>query len=346
MNSPVDDAAVVDGDGFVRLKIAEVISETADAVSLILEAPVARAKQFEYRAGQYLPIRIHIGDVEYRRCYSMSSSPIADDQLRITIKRDRDGIVSNWLNDNATVGAYLDAAPPEGRFVRSESDRELVAFAGGSGITPVFSLLHSMFAANGGRARLFYANRNRESVIFAGALARLAECHGDALALRHHLDDRDGVVSRERIGEFIDGADDAEYFICGPGPFMDTVEATLQTAGVPRERIHLERFTVAPAPATDPGGAVTEEVTIELARARTTVAYRAGNTLLQTARLAGLKAPSSCETGSCGTCMAQVVEGSARMLNNDALDDDEVADGWVVTCQALPTSKTVKIVYE
>ena len=94
------------------------------------------------------------------------------------------------------------------------------------------------------------------------------------------------------------------------------------------------------------GDAVTEQVTIELNRRSTTVDYRAGNTLLQTARLAGLKAPSSCETGSCGTCMAQVVEGSARMLNNDALDDDEVAEGWVVTCQALPTSKTVRISYE
>lgn len=113
------------------------------------------------------------------------------------------------------------------------------------------------------------------------------------------------------------------------------------------ERIHLERFTpvAAPAPETN-GAAVTEEVTIELGRTTVTQPYRAGNTLLQTARLAGLNAPSSCETGSCGTCMAQVTEGSARMLNNDALDDDEVAEGWVVTCQALPTSPTVRVVYE
>jgi 3-ketosteroid 9alpha-monooxygenase subunit B len=116
-------------------------------------------------------------------------------------------------------------------------------------------------------------------------------------------------------------------------------------AGVPRERVHLERFSAVPIPASDVD-VVTEEVTIKLDRTTVTVPYRAGNTLLQTARMAGLRAPSSCETGSCGTCMAQVIEGSAHMLNNDALDDDEVADGWVVTCQSLPTSRTVSFVYE
>jgi len=275
----------------------------------------------------------------------MSSSPVTDEQLRVTVKRDRDGLVSNWLNDNAAVGGHLDVSTPEGRFVREPSDRELVAFAGGSGITPVFSLTHTALVG-GGRARLFYANRAASSVIFADALARLADQHSDALQLHHHHDERDGIVSAEHIREFVSGAVDAEYFICGPGPFMDTVEAELRAAGVADDRIHIERFTVTPVSAADAADTITEEVTIELDRTAATVAYRAGNTLLQTARLAGLKAPSSCETGSCGTCMAQVVEGSARMLNNDALDADEVADGWVVTCQAIPTSTRVRVVYE
>lgn len=128
---------------------------------------------------------------------------------------------------------------------------------------------------------------------------------------------------------------------------MDTVERVLLDAGVPAQRVHLERFTVTPAdPAVEAESAATEEVTIVLGRTTVTQPYRAGTTLLQTARLAGLKAPSSCEVGTCGTCIGQVVEGSARLLNNDALDDDEIAEGWVVTCQALPTSHTVKVVYE
>jgi ferredoxin-NADP reductase len=225
---------------------------------------------------------------------------------------------------------------------------EIVAFAGGSGITPIMSLLRTALATSARPVRLFYANRNRGSVIFADALARLVEHHPDRLVLTHHFDDDGGVVTPAAIESFTAGARDADFYICGPGPFMDTVEATLATTGAPRERVHLERFTVAQAAdaPVDDTQVATEEVVIELDRKTTTVAYRSGNTLLQTARTAGLRAPSSCETGSCGTCMAQVVSGSARMLNNDALDDDEVAEGWVLTCQSLPTSRSVHVVYE
>ena len=132
-----------------------------------------------------------------------------------------------------------------------------------------------------------------------------------------------------------------DYYVCGPTPFMDTVETTLLDAGVKPSRLHLERFSVAPVPVD----AVDESDVDRGSGDRTRPqdhhgVYRAGNTLLQTARTAGLRAPASCETGSCGTCMAKMVEGSARMLNNDALDDDEVDEGWVLTCQSLPTSRS------
>jgi ferredoxin len=129
---------------------------------------------------------------------------------------------------------------------------------------------------------------------------------------------------------------------------MDTVEATVLGAGAPRDRLHLERFALAPVAVeeTDDSQAPTEEIVILLEGRKTVASYRPGNTLLQTARMAGLKAPASCETGSCATCMAKVVEGSVRMLNNDALDDDEVAEGWVLTCQSLPTSRTVRVDYD
>jgi ferredoxin len=118
--------------------------------------------------------------------------------------------------------------------------------------------------------------------------------------------------------------------------------------GAPKARLHLERFQVARVPVVPAGGAPSpvEEVIFHLDRTETTASYRSGDTLLQAARTAGLRAPASCETGSCGTCMAKIVEGSARMLNNDALEDDEVAEGWVLTCQTLPTSRTVRVVYE
>ncbi|QRY47266.1 ferredoxin--NADP reductase [Mycolicibacterium boenickei] len=343
-----ESADVIDADGFTPVRIKQVIRETSDAVSLVLDIPAPSVDRFRYAAGQFITIRATVDEVEHRRCYSMSSSPAVDPDLRITVKRDRDGLVSNWINDSVSVGDELHVAPPEGRFVLTTTERNVVTFAGGSGITPVFSLVHSALATTR-KVRLFYANRNLDSVIFREALATLAEGNNGRFAVHHHLDEIDGMVSTEHIARFIaDSArDNTDYYICGPAPFMDTVERVLLDTGIPKQQIHLERFSVAAIPPTDATEpVVTEEVTIELGRSTAIAPYRAGNTLLQTARLAGLKAPSSCETGSCGTCMAQVVEGSARMLNNDALDDDEVAEGWVVTCQALPTSRTVRVVYE
>ncbi len=346
----MESADVIDADGFTPLRVKQVIRETPDAVSLVLDVPEPSKDRFRYLAGQFVTLRVAIDDAEHRRCYSMSSSPAVDPDLRITVKRDRDGLVSNWINDSVRVGDELHVAPPEGRFVLTATEHDVVTFAGGSGITPVFSLVHSALAATTRKARLFYANRNLDSVIFREALTDLTDTHTRRLEVHHHLDDLDGVVSPQRIADFIGSAGghaSTDYYVCGPAPFMDTVERVLLDAGIPKKQVHLERFSVAAIPPPDPAEpAVTEEVTIELGRSTVTAPYRAGNTLLQTARLAGLKAPASCETGSCGTCMAQVVEGSACMLNNDALDDDEVAEGWVVTCQALPTSRTVKVVYE
>jgi 3-ketosteroid 9alpha-monooxygenase subunit B len=336
-------------DGFVPLRVKRVMRETKDAISIVLDVPESSAQHFRYRAGQFLTLLISVDGQEHRRCYSMSSSPLVGEDLRITVKRDRDGVVSNWLNDTAAPGFEVHAAPPQGRFVLTDTDRELIVFAGGSGITPVFSLLRSALTSSSRHTRLFYANRSRDSVIFDAALAELKELHPDRFALHHHLDEESGIVTPAQVESFVAHADDAEFYICGPGPFMDTVHKTLRTAGVPPERVHLERFEVAPTPfvsLADAGGVVTEEVTIVLDRRTVTVPYSQGDTLLQTARMADLRAPSSCEIGSCGTCMARLTDGCARMLNNDALEEDEVEEGWVLTCQALPTSRTVRVVYE
>jgi ferredoxin-NADP reductase len=332
------------------LRVKRVVRETADAVSLVLDVPAHCSSDFRYQAGQFLTLRVHLDGRELRRCYSMSSAP-AEEELQITVKRDPGGLVSNWLNDTIAEGAHLDAAPPEGRFVlrdNTETTDELVAFAGGSGITPIISLIRTVLDGSLRRIRLFYANRARDSVIFDRVLAELAEVHAERLVVVHHFDDDNGVVTVPVIERFVADVGDADYYICGPAPFMDTVEQIVVKSGAPSARIHLERFKVAPVTieADDASGTQTDEVVIELDRTTTVATYRAGNTILQTARMAGLQAPSSCETGSCGTCMAKVVEGTAKMLNNDALEDDEVAEGWVLTCQSLPTSPTVRVVYE
>ncbi|MBX7434937.1 ferredoxin--NADP reductase [Mycobacterium sp. Y57] len=339
-------------DAFAPLRIKRVVHETSDAVSLVLDVPEECSRRYRYEAGQYLTLRVDVDGQDLRRCYSMSSAPV-EDELRITVKRDPGGVVSNWINDTAVAGVELQAAPPEGRFFLREGlseTGELVAFAGGSGITPIMSLIRTVLAGSDRRVRLFYANRARDSVIFSEALAHLAELNPDRLVVENHYDEDGGVVTPVAIKSFVDAiarAGDADCYICGPGPFMETVESTLCAAGVPPGQMHLERFKVAaPSAQVTEDAAICEEIVIELDRTVTETAYRRGETLLQTARMAGLKAPSSCETGSCGTCMARVVEGSARMLNNDALEEDEVAEGWVLTCQSLPTSRKVRVVYE
>jgi ferredoxin-NADP reductase len=339
-------------EGFVPLRVKRVIRETRDAISIVLDVPEPSVPHFGYQAGQFLTLKVCVDGREHRRCYSMSSSPTAGEDLRITVKRDRDGVVSNWLNDTAAPGEDIYALPPQGRFVLKDNGRELIAFAGGSGITPVFSLLRSALLTGTRNTRLFYANRGHGSVIFEEALASVRDSHTDRFVLHHHLDDESGFVTPAHVEAFVAEVSDhkeADYYICGPGPFMDIVQTTLQSAGVPAVRMHLEHFEIAEIPADPPranGEVVTEEVTIELDGRRTTVTYSRGDTLLQTARMAGLRAPSSCEVGSCGTCMARMTQGSARMLNNDALEDDEVDDGWVLTCQALPTTRTVQVIYE
>lgn len=332
---------------FAPLRIKRVVRETSDAVSLVLDVPPDCSQRFRYQAGQFLTLRVKVADDHHRRCYSMSSSPHRGEELQITIKRDPGGLVSNFLNDTASAGLEIHALPPEGRFVLGETGSDIVAFAGGSGITPIFSLIGSALVSTDRHVELFYANRSRDSVIFGESLAALARANPERLSVTSHFDEEAGVVQAAAVEALIDKERDADYYICGPGPFMDTVEDALLRAGVPRDRLHLERFEVAAVPGDAVGASdETEEVIIELDRKTTTAAYRAGNTLLQTARMAGLKAPSSCETGSCGTCMARIESGSARMLNNDALDDDEVAEGWVLTCQSLPTSRSVHVIYE
>jgi 3-ketosteroid 9alpha-monooxygenase subunit B len=287
---------------------------------------------------------------EHQRCYSMSSVPSADGRLQVTVKRVPDGVVSNWMIDELAPGDVVDTSVPAGLFRAADGDADIVAFGAGSGITPIFSILKSELARSSRRIRLLYANRDRDSVIFAAELDRLAAEHPDRLTVHHHLDVDHGFVDAAALEPLLEGAADAEHLVCGPGPFMDVVERALLGRDVPTERIHIERFTPAEhdpvADATAADEPATTVVTIEVAGKKGTTEHHPGTTILQVARQLGLSPPSSCESGSCATCMAKLVEGEVSMRTNNALTDDEVADGWVLTCQSVPTSPVVRIVYD
>ncbi|HKY16875.1 MAG TPA: ferredoxin--NADP reductase [Microthrixaceae bacterium] len=335
--------------GFHPLRVARVVDETSDTRSFALEVPDELRAAFAYDAGQFCNFRVVIDGTPHERCYSMSSSPAVDDELCVTVKRVPDGVVSNWMNDELSPGDLIDANVPSGLFRLGDGDGDVVAFGAGSGITPILSIIKSALATTTRRVRLLYANRDRDAIIFAADLETLLAEHPGRLVVEHHLDVERGFVDAGEVGAFADReSTPAEHFICGPTPFMDVVETTLLERGVDAATIRIERFTAAdltpPPDASDEPDGI--EVTVELGGRKGSVAHRPGTTLLQVARELGLSPPFSCESGNCATCMARLVEGEATMRTNNALLPEELEEGWVLTCQAVPTSPTVHVIYE
>ena len=342
-------AAAVRDHGFHPLRVARVVPETPDASSFVLDVPADLQAAFGYEAGQFVTFRVETGGHAHLRCYSMSSTPGVDDELQVTVKRVPGGLVSNWLLDHLREGDEVQVTFPAGVFCLTDRDADLVLFAAGSGITPVHSLLKQALATTGRRVRLLYANRDRASTIFAGALDALAAEHGERLQVVHHLDVERGFVDAELVRAFAGDVGDADVYLCGPPPFMDIVEGALLGAEVATDRIHVERFSPAspdPVEATTADATDGVQVTVEVGGKTASTTHHPGTTILQTARQLGLTPPYSCESGSCATCMARVVEGQCTMHVNNALTDDEVADGWVLTCQSVPVSASVHVVYE
>jgi 3-ketosteroid 9alpha-monooxygenase subunit B len=341
-------SAVID-HRFHLVRVSDVIAETAEASSFVLDVPDDLRADFAYQSGQFCTFRVWVDDEPYIRCYSMSSSPAVDAELRVTVKRTAEGVVSNWMNDHLHPGDLIEVARPAGYFQLGPHDGELVAFSAGSGITPVLSLLKTALATTPRQVRLLYANRDREAIILRRELDGLAGDHGARFGVSHHLDAEQGLITPDAVRSFTGAAPDAQFYICGPGPFMDVVEQTLLDSGVDEARIHIERFTPAdPLPVEEvPDEAATStRVTITLKGRTDAVDHHPGTTILQTARQMGLSPPFSCEMGSCATCMAMLTEGSVTMHVNNALTPEEVEEGWILTCQSVPTSETAHVVYE
>jgi 3-ketosteroid 9alpha-monooxygenase subunit B len=338
--------------GYHSLRVKAIVEETDDTKSFVVDVPVELEDMFQYRPGQFCTFRVHVGEAELMRCYSMSSTPATDADLAVTVKRVVGGAVSNWLNDNVTVGDHLDVTKPAGVFCPRDRDVPVVAFCGGSGVTPVYSILKHVLATTQRSVKLLYANRNPGSVIFDRELQDLHTEYRERFQLRHHFDSEGGYLDKAAVADFVAGPLDADYYICGPTPFMDLVETTLHDAGVDPADIAIERFLAAPThdePEPAPGASeddATETLTLVLRRKSHTVAYQPGDTILETARRNNLQAPYSCEAGNCATCMAFLRDGAATMRVNNALTPAEVEEGWILTCQSIPVGRSVTVEYE
>lgn len=353
---------------FIPLTVAQVRAETADSVSILFDWPQADSERFAFRPGQHLTLRATIGGEEVRRNYSLCSAP-HEKQLRIGIKRVAGGLFSNWVADSIHPGSVVDVLPPLGSFtvdVDPAAAHHYVGIAGGSGITPVLSLLKAVLNAEpASRFTLLYGNRDSNSVMFLEELANLKDLYLDRLQLLHFLSDEEGELEifnglldgariTDALSALVPVADVSAFFICGPGPMMDGAEQALGALGVDKARIHIERFTAA----TPTGERRAEIVAASQKAAGTpikvridgrtrTVSYDAesGN-ILDSARKAGLPAPYACKAGVCATCRAKVVSGKVEMNARYGLTDEEIAAGYVLTCQSIPLGEGLELDYD
>jgi ring-1,2-phenylacetyl-CoA epoxidase subunit PaaE len=352
---------------FHALRVAEVVPETAEANSIRFEVPPELRERFAFKAGQHLTLRTMLNGEEVRRNYSLCTHP-SDGDWMVTVKRIGGGLFSNWVGDRLKAGDTVDVMPPHGSFTcefDATKSRHLVGIAGGSGITPVMSLIRTLLREEPqSRFTLLYGNRDSSSVIFLETLAGLKDKYLGRLEIYHFLDAEEqdielfnGMLSGERLEEAIpalvpDASEVEGWFICGPGPMMDAAEGALLDRGVPKGRIHIERFT-----ADRPAGAVAKEmaqlqtqaegvtVAVTLDGRTRRIPFTAGN-ILDSARASGLPAPFACKAGVCATCRAKVTKGKVEMAVHYGLTDEEVADGYVLTCQSVPVGDGVAVDYD
>lgn len=352
---------------FHPLRIARIDRETRDAVAITFEVPEALAPQFRFEPGQHLTLRARIGEADVRRSYSICSAP-QEGALRIAVKRCAGGLFSTHANEALQAGDTLEVMPPLGHFGVAgtpQAARHCVAFAAGSGITPLLSIATATLAAEpGAQFTLFYGNRASATVMFREALAALKDTYLTRFTLVHVLsreaqdiDLLHGRLDGERAGALLDhwaplpGVD--VVYLCGPDAMMRSIQAMLAARGYPAGKVRVERFASSiprhehrPAPVA-PGSATETEVTaiVDGMRRRYTL-DRTKESLLEGGLKAGIELPYSCKGGVCATCRCRIVEGEVDMDVNYALEDYEVARGFVLACQSYPATAKVVVSFD
>ena len=354
---------------FVPLKVTDIRRDTRESVVLTLEAPAEQAADFRFIQGQYLTFRKHFGGEELRRSYSISAG-VDDEHLRVGIKKVEDGWFSTWANDELAVGDTIDAMRPAGSFgvpLLAEGGRHYLGFAGGSGITPLVSIISTVLANEPESTfQLLYGNRSTSAIMFREELEDLKNTYMTRLSITHILESEaadvdlfHGRLDEEKCEKLFESwidVDNADFaFICGPEPMMLAVSAALKNHGLEHRKIKLELFKSAKRGSFEPrelskeeiaaGDRVEAAVIIDGAR-REFVMPRRGQSVLEAARLHDIDAPYACRAGVCSTCRARVVEGEVEMEVNYALEDYEVERGFVLSCQAFPLTDKVVLDYD
>jgi len=357
---------------FHTLRVADIHQETPECIVVGFDVPPELRKEFAFQHGQYVTLKLSVNGEDLRRSYSICSSPLDEEQFRIAVKKVPQGRASTQLVDKLKTGMNIEVMTPMGSFTTAldpAKARHFVAFAAGSGITPILSILKTVLRTEPkSRFTLFYGNTDVDRIIFRQRLEELRHQHAGRLDVLHILTkglDEDklfnGRITTEKAVElvkrFVTDSDTNEYFICGPEQMMVNVSEALEKLGADKKRIHIELFG---APVSSEakkeadhshgtGGSFmgTADVMVIMdGREHALKLDAKGPAVLDAALNAGLDVPYACKGAVCCTCKARVVEGQVEMEMNYALTDEELADGYVLTCQTHPRSARVVIDYD
>ena len=358
---------------FYSLKVKDILAETAESKSFIFEIPDKVKETFKYKSGQYITIKVVIDGEEYRRSYSMSSAPF-EDYFGVTVKRVEGGKVSPFLHDSIQKSDVIEVIPPEGRFIivpEHLSRKDYYFFAAGSGITPVYSIIKNILENEPqSTVYLLYGNRMQSSIIFEKGLDQLSTRYKGQLYVKHTLSKVsnkgslkgffrkksaaqwngwagriDSKSLKRFMEEFPPGKRDCEYFICGPFDMIESAIAFLKDRKIDKKQIHREYFKVE-KDETSFTASGKSELIFHLDGDQHKIDINKKDLILETLIKHNFDPPYSCASGTCSTCTAKVISGKVKMEVCYALDDDEVEEGFILTCQSRLDSPVVEISYD
>lgn len=350
---------------YFDLKVSKINRETKDAISIYFENPPSGLP--DYESGQFLTLVVPVGGSELRRSYSLCTTPFADKEMAVTVKRIKDGLVSNHLNDNLKEGDTVRVMEPMGVFTThfdANNYRHLILIGGGSGITPLISILRSaLLKEPNSLVSLIYANRDLDSVIFKDYLSDLENDYGDRLTIKHVLDSPSddwegysGLLSADKLKDILSGLpsrDDefTEFFLCGPTGMMEIVRETLGNMDIDKKYIHRESFV---SKSSNPMNNLTQEQQTDLGRESREVTIvldgeehqfqvESEETILEAGLDRDIDMPFSCQSGLCTACRGKLISGKVEMDESEGLSEKEISEGYVLCCVGHPMSSDVKI---
>lgn len=351
---------------FFKLPVSEIIRETQKAVTLVFDKPEIN---FDFKAGQYLTLKTDIDNQEVRRAYSLCSLP-TESVMKVTVKETEDGYFSKYVNNNLAVGDLLEVLPPKGRFyveTNEQLGRNIIGFAGGSGITPIFSILKTVLHTEPkSRFTLFYGNRTQNDIIFKKEIEQLEKEFYGRFKVVHILSDENseftsytGFIDKEKVKHFsekyFDTIDEESlFYLCGPGQMTSIIGDTLKEIGISGNQIKTELFT-APQNVEQKGKSkskkqnIVEQATVNikfLGKTHQLEYTNPNKTILDLCLDNDIKVSFSCLNGVCSSCSCKIKEGSAEMMQNFTLEKEELAEGYTLSCQAKPTTSTLTLDFD